>query len=109
MGLLNSRRNDFGVYVKAKTASQAQKLTDIPNIGPRIADDFRLLRILKPSDLKGKDPVRLYERLNQVTGQRHDPCVLDTFMAAVEFMNGGPAKPWWAFTDQRKSNYRKST
>lgn len=90
--------------MKAKTADQAGKLEDIPNIGPRIADDFRLIGIKKPSDLKGKDPKKLYNKLNIKTGQRHDPCVLDTFMAAVDFMNGGKAKPWWTFTPLRKKS-----
>ncbi|HSH95895.1 MAG TPA: helix-hairpin-helix domain-containing protein, partial [Roseimicrobium sp.] len=36
-------------------------------------------------------------------GLRHDPCMLDTFIAAVRFMDGGPKKPWWAFTKERKA------
>jgi hypothetical protein len=35
-------------------------------------------------------------------GQRHDPCLLDTFIAAVRYMEGGPKKPWWEYTAQRK-------
>jgi hypothetical protein len=31
--------------------------------------------------------------------------VLDTFMAAVDFMNGAAAAPWWAYTAQRKALY----
>jgi hypothetical protein len=31
--------------------------------------------------------------------------VLDTFMAAVDFMNGVAAAPWWAYTAQRKALY----
>ena len=89
--------------MKAKTALQAKKLEHIPNVGPRIAADFQMLGILKPTDLKSKDPMKLYEQLNRQTGMRHDPCVLDTFMAAIDFMNGGRAKPWWKFTTKRKS------
>ena len=88
--------------MKAKTASQASKLEDIPNIGPRIADDFRFLGIREPAQLKGKDPLKLYQQLNRKSGQIHDPCVLDTFMAAIDFMNGGKPKPWWEFTVKRK-------
>jgi hypothetical protein len=43
----------------------------------------------------------LYQKLNAATGTRNDPCVLDTFMAAVDFMNGAAAAPWWAYTAQR--------
>lgn len=88
--------------MKAKTASQATKFEHIPNVGPRIANDFYTLGLREPQDLKGKDPLKLYEQLNRKTGQCHDPCVLDTFMAVVDFMNGGKPKPWWAFTKARK-------
>jgi hypothetical protein len=47
----------------------------------------------------------LYQKLNAATGTRHDPCVLDTFMAAVDFMNGAAAAPWWNYTAQRKALY----
>lgn len=88
--------------MKAQRAQDAAKLEDIPNIGPSLAEDLRSIGILCPNDLKGKDGILLYKRLNDQTGARHDPCVADTFLAAVDFMNGGRAKPWWAFTDQRK-------
>jgi hypothetical protein len=45
----------------------------------------------------------LYQSLCAVTGQRQDPCVLDTFMAAIDFMRGAPAAPWWNYTAQRKA------
>jgi hypothetical protein len=44
----------------------------------------------------------MYGRLCAITGTRHDPCLLDTFIAAVKFADGGPALPWWAFTAERK-------
>ncbi len=77
-------------------------LTDIPNIGPSIAADLVRIGVRLPADLKGKDPVRLYTRLCAHDGVRHDPCVLDAFMAAVDYMSGAPARPWWKYTAQRK-------
>ena len=44
----------------------------------------------------------MYDRLCVQTGIRHDPCVLDTFIAAVRFMEGGPKVPWYAYTAERK-------
>ena len=38
----------------------------------------------------------------RLTGQRHDPCLLDTFITAVRFMEGEPKKPWWKYTAERK-------
>jgi hypothetical protein len=77
-------------------------LEDLPNVGKSIAADLRELGIRAPAQLKHKDPYALYDRLNRKTGVRHDPCLLDTFIAAVRFVEGGPAKPWWAFTAERK-------
>ena len=87
---------------KAKSAREAVKLEQIPNIGPSIAEDLRGIDIRRPADLRGKDGFKLYDKLNRKTGVRHDPCVCDTFLAAVDFMNGGKPKPWWQFTAERK-------
>lgn len=88
--------------MKAKKASEALKLDQIPNIGKSIASDLESIGIKKPEQLKGKDPVALYRKLEKVMGTRHDPCVCDTLMAAVEFMEGGKVKSWWEFTEKRK-------
>nr|WP_315240286.1 helix-hairpin-helix domain-containing protein [uncultured Albidiferax sp.] len=88
---------------KANQASQAKVLTDIPNIGMSIAKDLRGVGIATPADVAAMDPLAVFEALRGPMGQRHDPCVLDTFMAAHAFMNGGPRQPWWAFTAERKA------
>ena len=77
----------------------------IKNIGPSLAEDFRRLKLRKPKDLIGKNPLTLYQNICKVDDVFHDPCVLDCFMAAVEFMNGKPPKVWWAYTDSRKKKY----
>ena len=77
-------------------------LEDIPNVGPSIAGDLRRLGIRAPRELAGRDPYALYDALNRATGTRHDPCLLDTFIAAVRFMEGAPARPWWKYTAERK-------
>ncbi len=81
------------------------RLEHLPNIGKAMAADLRLLGIERPDQLRGQDPLRLYHALESITGQRHDPCVLDTFMAAIDFMGGGKARPWWSFTGERKRRY----
>jgi Pathogenicity locus len=90
---------------KAAHADDCVVLEDLPNIGPAIAADLRLIGIHMPHELKGRDAFVLYQKLNAATGTRHDPCVLDTFMAAVDFMSGAKAAPWWAYTTQRKALY----
>lgn len=81
-------------------------LTDLPNVGPSIASDLRQVGIQVPINLIGKDPFVLYKSLNEVTGLRHDPCVLDIFMSVVDYMAGNDAKPWWAYTETRKKQIR---
>jgi hypothetical protein len=81
---------------------KAFQLEDIPNIGPALAKRLRAIGIYSPEQLKGKDGIKLYLKLNKVSGIRHDPCVADAFMAAVDFMKTGKGKPWWEFTSKRK-------
>jgi predicted GIY-YIG superfamily endonuclease len=86
----------------AKEVREIAHLEDIPNIGPSIAADLRQLGITSPGDLPGRDPYAMYDDLCRITGQRHDPCLLDTFIAAVRYMEGEPKKPWWKYTAERK-------
>ena len=86
----------------AARRSELAALEQLPNVGPSVAADLRRLGVVRPQDLQGRDPYAMYEELCRVTGQRHDPCLLDTFIAAVRFMGGEPAKPWWRYTAERK-------
>ncbi|WP_332777150.1 helix-hairpin-helix domain-containing protein [Polaromonas sp.] len=88
---------------KAQTAASARTLTDIPNIGVSIAADLCAVGVQTPADVKRMNPLAVYEALRDPMGRRHDPCVLDTFLAAKDFMNGGACQPWWNFTAQRKA------
>ena len=90
---------------KAASAAECRTLEQLPNIGPSLAADLRLIGIRHPSELLGKDAFALYQQLCAITGERHDPCVLDTFMAAVDFMRGAPGAPWWHYTAERKALY----
>jgi hypothetical protein len=77
-------------------------LTAIPNVGPRIARKLLALDVRGLDDLRGRDPEELFERLCAMDGRRHDPCLLDTFAAAVEYADGGPPRPWWELSRERK-------
>ena len=79
------------------------RLEDLPNVGPAIAAKLRRIDVLEPSDLTGRDPYALFDELNARTGQRHDPCLLDVFIAVTRFMSGEPARPWWGYTAERKA------
>lgn len=91
--------------MKAKRAAEVMKFTDIPNIGPAMARDFAHLGLKSPHELAKNDPFALYKKMCRVSGARQDPCVLDTYMAAVDFMKGGKARPWYAYTPERKKKF----
>lgn len=80
-------------------------LTDLPNVGPSIAADLRLLGIVKAEQLAGRDGYALYRQLCDITQMRQDPCVLDVMLALVDFANGAPACAWWHYTAQRKQQW----
>jgi hypothetical protein len=90
------------VIMKSASRAEITDLQQIPNVGPAIAKDLRLIGVQSPQELLGKDPYEMYEALCNITGERHDPCVIDVFIAAVRFMGGEPAKPWWKYTPERK-------
>ena len=92
-------------WPKAAHAAECETLEQLPNIGPSLAADLRLLGIRYPRDLVTRDAFALYQALCAKTGKRHDPCVLDTFMAVTDFMRGAAPAPWWHYTQQRKVLY----
>jgi hypothetical protein len=87
---------------KSAARTAFTELEQLPNVGPAVAADIRFLGVARPEDLIGRDPYAMFDELCRVTEQRHDPCLLDTFIAAVRFMGGEPARPWWAYTAERK-------
>lgn len=91
--------------LKARHAAECERLEQLPNIGPSLAADLRSVGIQQPADLAAADAWALYRHLCTVTGKRQDPCVLDTFIAAVDFMQGSPARPWWSYTASRKARF----
>jgi len=82
--------------------SEIKKLQDIPNVGKAIEQNLILLGIKEPIELIGKDPYQMYSDLCNSTGIKHDPCIIDIFISAVKFMEGGPPRKWWEFTNERK-------
>lgn len=85
-------------------------LLAIPGIGPSLAADLHLLGIRVVSDLKGKDPERLYRRLERLGGAPQDRCVLYTFRCAVYYADTKRPRAellkWWNWTDARMARRR---
>ena len=76
---------------------------EIPNVGKATEADFLILGFTNPFQLIGSDPYKMYNDLCTITNKRHDPCVIDVFISAVRYMEGGPPKKWWEFTKERKN------
>lgn len=53
------------------------------SVGPATAADFLLLGFRAIAELRGQDPIALYGRICELTGERHDPCVEDAFRCAI--------------------------
>ena len=88
--------------------SPQRQLADLMSIGPAMLRDFDQLGIRSVAELAKQDPKKMYARLAHRTGQRIDPCVLDTFSAAVAQARNPrlPAEQcqWWYYSRKRKAN-----
>ena len=84
----------------ATTASS--DLLELANVGPAVARYLEAVGITQTSQLAGRDAIDIYEEMCAAIGRRLDPCLLDTVMSAVEQADGGPARPWWDYTAERK-------
>jgi Pathogenicity locus len=82
-------------------------LKDLISVGPAMLRDFELLNVRSVAQLAKQDPQKMYEKLQRLTGTRQDPCVLDTFRAAVAQARNPrlPAQQcqWWYWSRKRKS------
>ena len=91
---------------KKRARIGGQQLGDLISIGPAMLRDFELLRIRSVTQLALQSPENLYAKLNRLTGRRQDPCVLDTFCAAVAQAKNPrlPAEQceWWYWSRKRK-------
>ncbi len=96
--------------MKALSATR-RELTTIPGVGPSIAGDLERLGIRRVTDLKGRSPERMYERLCEAYGTRIDPCVLYVFRCAVYYASVRTPKPellkWWNWKDRPSLSLRR--
>jgi hypothetical protein len=90
-----------------KSGSGGRTLGSLVSIGPATLRDFELLGIGSVDELALAEPGELYERLGRLTGTRQDPCVLDTFCAAVAQARDpnlpAPMREWWYWSRVRKA------
>ena len=69
--------------------SEVKTLTDLPNVGPAIAGQLATIGIRTPAELRGREPLELFEALCARSGRRLDPCLLDVLLSIADFIDGG--------------------
>lgn len=83
-----------------------RQLSSLVSVGPAMLRDFQMLGVKSVAQLAREDPGDLYLRLCDLTGKRQDPCVLDTFTAAVAQARDPGLPPaqcqWWFWSRERK-------
>jgi len=88
---------------RARSPRPNDELLALRNIGPAMRRDFEQLGIRSVAQLARQSANALYARIQRLTDTRHDPCVLDTYAAAIHQARTGEALPWWHFSRERKA------
>lgn len=79
-----------------------KELRALKNVGKATEQDLTLLGITNIEQLKHQTPDELYERIQIITGTKHDPCVWDVFAAIIHEAKTGEKLSWWHFSKLRK-------
>jgi hypothetical protein len=81
-----------------------KELQTLPGVGKSIAQDLWDMGFRSPSELKHKDPEKLYEDLNKLRGTTLDRCLLYTFRCMVYYATETRYDPkllnWWNWSDK---------
>jgi hypothetical protein len=105
------RPRSDAVPSRSRRSAEPRQLRNLISIGPAMLRDFQMLGIHSVAQLAKQEPRKMYERLNRKTRQWQDPCVLDTFCAAVAQARNPrlPAEQceWWYWSRKRKSTARR--
>ncbi len=81
----------------------SHELMSLSNVGKATLEDFKLLGIHSIKELAKCNPDELYNRLQKITKQKHDPCVWDVFAASIHEAKTGEKQKWWEWTKVRKT------
>lgn len=91
------------------------ELEQIPGIGKSIAQDLRQIGITSVTQLKGRSPERLYQKLCDFKASPVDRCMLYVFRCAVYYASSSDPDPallkWWNWKDREekpRNSRRKS-
>ena len=85
------------------------ELFELKNVGKATFADLEMLGIHSIAELAKANPDELYQRIQQITGCKHDPCVWDVFAAIIHEAKTGVKQPWWEWTKIRKKRVEEGT
>lgn len=92
-------------FSQKKTLS-SNPLLELPNVGTATAEDLNNIGIYRIEDMKGKDPEKLYAKLEKYEGVHVDRCMLYVLRSLVYVAETGERNPkkvaWWHFKDVEK-------
>lgn len=81
-----------------------KELQKLPNVGPAVAQDLVNIGITKVEQLRGKDPEKLYAKMEKYEGRHIDRCMLYVLRSLVYMAETGDRRPgrvsWWHFKDR---------
>jgi hypothetical protein len=91
-------------YIAKDVDITLRSLQVIPGIGPKLAQKFHDIGIIRVSNLKGKKPEELYSQMCAKQGVQIDRCVLYVCRSSVYFAeteNPDHEKlKWWYWKDK---------
>jgi hypothetical protein len=81
-----------------------EQLETIPGVGPNIAGHLKEIGVRRTSELRKRDPEKLYDALCAREGRQLDRCVLYVFRCAVYYAGRSRHDPellkWWNWKDK---------
>jgi hypothetical protein len=94
--------------IRAMELKAMSEFQSIPSIGKKFAEDLMQLGLYSLKEIRGKDPAKLFDRLELQIGARIDPCVEDQFRLVVYYADHPDSvRNWWDFTSERKAFRQK--
>jgi hypothetical protein len=83
---------------------QIKELMQIPGVGKSIANDLINIGITRVSQLKNKNPEKIYKKSNDYAGVVQDRCLLYVFRCAVYYASNNKYDAeklkWWNWKDK---------
>jgi len=77
----------------------------LPSVGKAVSLDLWNMGIRSINELKGRNPMELYEQLNYISGLKQDICVLYTFRCMVYYVtekeHDKEKLNWWYWKGNR--------